>query len=325
MTRAGLQRHIDQRSADIAAKNWDAVSRAGAVEPDGPGVALRVDNSTIGSALLLTAAAVDGAVDVTATSVEGRVDVSRAQLGRAGVPALRLSESRIGGTLSLRDLAAVRGGPDLSRLSVGRLDDDPAVWTTAGSYEIRGLTYQAIDSDEESWSLKGRRSWLAGQTPFSPQPYEQLAGLLVRNGRRHEAWRVLQQERAARRTAGTLRWWQWPGHIASGVFLGHGYRPEFALWALLLPALGWVFYEVAWDVGAIRPVSAMETVTGRCTSTGACFTPRVTRSRTRSRSSAWATARCGEWTIESPPACTATSPRRRLSWVGCSPPQAWPA
>lgn len=273
---AALPTHIERRAQEIARQEWEApgTQRSG-IETQEPDVALRIDSSSIGSALILTAAAVDGSVDISAISVGGRVDVGSAHLGRgAEGDALRLSESTIGGTLALRRLASLTGRVDLSRTAVGWLDDDPAAWAAAASYDIRGLTYQAINSDEESWSPKRRREWLKGQAPFSPQPYEQLAGLLMRNGRRQEAWRVLQEERGVRRSAGALHWWEWPGNVVSGLLFGHGYRPEFALVALIvLAGLGWVLYDVAWDAGAVRPTSSTETVVGRCTSTGACFEP----------------------------------------------------
>jgi hypothetical protein len=207
--------------------------------------------------------------------VRGDLDLCSAQIGRRVV----LGAARIGGRLLFKDavfsgtgkdvLSMVSGsvegrfgwtpaslpknsGVDLRYSSVGYLDDKVAAWPHDLDLKLAGFSYQ---DTENSMSLEDRLRWIrtATESGYTPQPYEQLIGVLRRTGREADARTVARQkQKDARPSLGML------GKTSNwllGVTLGYGYQ----LWRALAAAvfmllLGWIFFAIAHSDGNFHAV-----------------------------------------------------------------------
>lgn len=277
---ADPEAHVAVREAEIAARVWERPqggrtpsSREAFTDDQWEPFALRISNTQIGGGLVCQAASIWGPMDTKSSSIGGSLDLRWSLLRNAGASALSIADCGIGGSLRLREMTAVEGTIDLVRTRMSALEDDPEGWRLAKEYRLRGATYSSISWDGP-WSLKARIDWLRGQSEYSSQPFEQLATVLLAGGRRHQAWRVLEAEHDARLAAGDMPWWRRAAGRISGALLGHGYRPEKALYALAaLSILLAPVYELAWREGAVTAASADAAVEGRCTDEGDCFGP----------------------------------------------------
>ena len=94
------------------------------------------------------------------------------------------------------------GAIDLRSARVRILADEPNVLSDNDDFrglDLDGFVYDDISPDVTS-NVNTRLQWLALQTQgYHPQPFDQLAGVLRRNGQDHEAREVLIAKRRARR------------------------------------------------------------------------------------------------------------------------------
>ncbi|MGF1426227.1 oxidoreductase [Kitasatospora sp. LaBMicrA B282] len=129
----------------------------------------------------------------------------------------------------------------LSRARVGNLVDVPQAWPTNHRVRLTGFAYDYLRPPEGSrFTVEQRIAWLSrGLDSYHPEPYEQLAAALRRDGLDEDA-REVQYAKQQRRSA-TL---PLPGRLwcaFQDVTVGYGYRPRrAALWLL-----------AAWAVGAL--------------------------------------------------------------------------
>ncbi|MFC1604301.1 hypothetical protein ACFL5F_04660 [Planctomycetota bacterium] len=140
---------------------------------------------------------------------------------------------------------------DLRSAKIGILWDDPNSWPGRGKLLLHGLVYDQISENAPS-DAKRRIKWLRLQydekaekakDQFRPQPYEQLAAVLRRNGRDADAKKILiaKNEDKARFTKLTLS--EQLRHRLFGLLIAYGYRPWRALKiGLVLVLLGWLLF-----------------------------------------------------------------------------------
>jgi len=123
---------------------------------------------------------------------------------------------------------------DLRSARIGTLLDGEESWPDSGKLFLHGLIYDGVD-DRAPKDAGRRIGWLRRQPskPFRPQPYEQLAAVLRKEGRREDAKKILiaKEEDRRRFTEISLLGKLWHGVL--GVSIGHGYRPARALWFIV--------------------------------------------------------------------------------------------
>ncbi|MFF4649047.1 oxidoreductase [Streptomyces sp. NPDC001380] len=133
------------------------------------------------------------------------------------------------------------GRVSLSRARVGTLIDTVDSWPGGGRVGLTGFVYESLRPAAD-FPLAKRIAWLDGALgDFRPEPYEQLAAALLRDGLDEDA-RVVQLAKHRRRRS-TLpllgRLW---GRLQDTT-VGYGYRPaRAALWMALIWALGAAYF-----------------------------------------------------------------------------------
>ena len=184
--------------------------------------------------------------------------------------ALSLARARVGGILYFKDNQISQGIVNLAGASVERLKDEPA--GPGANYPIRldGFRYNDFSRHAET-DVKLRLAWLDRRppdTPFTAQPYEHLATVLIRLGHREDARTVLmakenklrQEHRIQLSKSGAgyvRRGLSWGLDKVLSWTIGYGYRPgrSVILAVVLIAGLG-VFFDRAWNAGDMTPNAA---------------------------------------------------------------------
>ncbi len=147
---------------------------------------------------------------------------------------------------------------DLRNTSVGVLydDDDEDSWPKEGKLLLDGFTYNEI-YDKSPKNAKSRIKWLnrQGKELFRSSPYEQLAKVFEKMGRREDAKKILiEKEKKLTRLGGFSPWGQlWRDVL--GIIIGYGYRPWRALWFIVaIILIGTAVFGSGYKAGIIVPV-----------------------------------------------------------------------
>lgn len=184
--------------------------------------------------------------------------------------ALSLARARIGGLLYMQALE-IRGGiVNLAGASVERLTDEPDGQGAQFPIRLDGFTYTDFSRHADT-TINARLNWLErrpADTPFTAQPYEQLARVLNSLGQRDDALTVLlRKERRLRaedrrillKAHGQGGAWaaKWVSDALLRWTVGYGYRPSRSVLiaVLLILSLG-VFYDRCWKAGDMTPNAA---------------------------------------------------------------------
>lgn len=184
--------------------------------------------------------------------------------------ALSLARARIGGLLYMHTLE-IRGGiVNLAGASVERLTDEPAGQGAQFPIRLDGFTYADFSRHADT-TIKARLNWLERRpedTPFTAQPYEQLARVLNSLGQRDDALTVLlrkeqrlraEDRRILLKAHGQGGAWaaKWFGDALLRWTVGYGYRPSrsVVIAVVLILALG-LFYQKCWKAGDMTPNAA---------------------------------------------------------------------
>jgi hypothetical protein len=139
---------------------------------------------------------------------------------------------------------APTGTVALSRARVGNLVDTCSAWPRNNKVRLTGFSYDALRPPEgTNYTVGERIAWLDdGLDKFHPEPYEQLAAALRRDGLDDDARHV--QYAKQRRRARTL---PLPGRIwyrLQDITVGYGYRPgRAALWLLAAWLIGTLWFS----------------------------------------------------------------------------------
>ncbi|WP_055587095.1 hypothetical protein [Peterkaempfera griseoplana] len=157
-------------------------------------------------------------------------DGEELSLRRIQTPELRLCLSR-----------TPTGRVSLSRARVGNLVDAPESWPGGGRVGLTGFTYESLRPAAD-FPLEKRIAWLDSAVgEFRPEPYEQLAAALRRDGLDEDAREVQLAKHRRRRSTLPLLARLW-GRLQD-VTVGYGYRPaRAALWMVLIWALGAAYF-----------------------------------------------------------------------------------
>jgi hypothetical protein len=197
-----------------------------------------------------------GVIDLRLAKIGQALTVNHARFVGRGQNGLNAERATIGGTLYWVDIAkTVRTELDLSEAHAASLWDDEKSWPNPGNLYLDGFFYEGFaggPSDEEA-----RMRWLRLQPlglQSQPQPYRQLANVLLREGREGGAVKVeIARENALTRYGGmTMPTWLW--RQALRVTIGYGYRPLRALWWILgFVLLGALLFRWGYRAGLITP------------------------------------------------------------------------
>jgi hypothetical protein len=154
---------------------------------------------------------------------------------------------------------------------VGALQDLENAWPS--ELELDGFSYDCLGGfairdvrDVSGRDVKWFKEWLAKQRNYSPQPYEQLASVLVKAGHKDKADDILYAGRERERNqAGWLNWF-WLTLLK--IFIGYGYRVQYSIiWILFFISIGSLVlqfsgqglknhmpYGIAYSVDTLLPI-----------------------------------------------------------------------
>jgi hypothetical protein len=179
--------------------------------------------------------------------IDGLFDLADATLKNTPDVALDVRHSTIA-SLTLPMTIVPQGILDLRHARVTHLEDD---WLNA-SYIARlgDFVYETLSPLHSQ--IACRLDWVAkADGAFRPQPYEQLAAVLRREGHDDDARRVAIAKEHARQE--TLRW---PGKLLNrflGATVGYGYKPGQGIWWLAgLFLIDWFVFTWAKENGHLR-------------------------------------------------------------------------
>ncbi|WP_368185852.1 hypothetical protein [Aestuariibius sp. HNIBRBA575] len=184
--------------------------------------------------------------------------------------ALSVGRARIGGILYLAENQIGQGIVNLAGASVARFRDEPN--GPGANYPIRldGFRYGDFSRHADT-DIAARLAWLErrpADTPFTAQPYEQLAHVLRGLGHQDDVNAVLirkeqilrQSNRAMLLTeeGQSLRWATsglWDFFLR--IMVGYGYHPgrSLIMAILLIIGLAW-FFDQTWKAGDMTPNAA---------------------------------------------------------------------
>jgi len=183
-------------------------------------------------------------VNLIFAKILGNLAISGSQ-----IPSLDLTGTKISGELCLGPFSPYQpikwwSGAKLTlrNTDVGALQDHHDSWPEI--LDLNGFTYarlggwdpkgeNPVTNRETSWFCR----WLEKQPDYSPQPYQQLASVLVNMGHRMESDEILYagRERERKSTNGWARAWM----TLLKEVIGYGYKTWLALgWAILAVLVG---------------------------------------------------------------------------------------
>jgi hypothetical protein len=138
----------------------------------------------------------------------------------------------------------------LRNTKVGALQDSADAWPPyldleGFKYDRLGGLQDNVAADIRARSPEEWRDWLLRDRTFSPQPYTQLAGVLLASGRREFAEDIQYASRERQRSE-TRGWGAWLWQTVWWAGAGHGvglYTFRVLRWVVVLTALG---FAVLW-------------------------------------------------------------------------------
>jgi hypothetical protein len=209
------------------------------------GLALNAEGLTVGSSLYLGDAICTGEVLLAAAHIDGQLNCIQTVFSNPDGRALTAQRLSVTEDVYLGP-KKLNGNVHLADARVGTWHDKKSTWP--GSVGLNGFVYARIDG--RNATINDRlRSWLPSDG-YLPQPYEQLAEALRREGDQQAARKVLIGKQRARRAAARQWWRRWPSVAWSTVLrwtIGYGYRPALVLIPLaLLLACGSVIFAAAY-------------------------------------------------------------------------------
>jgi hypothetical protein len=222
--------------------------------------ALDARNATIGGNVFLnrddrlkTSFTVSGQVVLAGAQIGRNVDLTNARFESGS--GLILQGATIKGDLSWTDCAAgavEHVTVNLRDASVNAIGDNLACWPGSGQLHLDGFRYRRFSVGPRD--ATNRLAWVRRQPVVIPDPYQQLARVLVDAGDPAGSREVLINlefdRRNAERPNAILRVWNWLLDLTTG----YGY----AAWRSLYPALaivahGWVLFILGFRSGIITP------------------------------------------------------------------------
>jgi hypothetical protein len=218
------------------------------------GTALTAEGLTVDAGMFLSKAKCAGEVLLPGVHVKGALDWTAAILTRG----INLEAASVGSAVRMCP-AVLAGDLNLRHARVGAWYDEMRTWPgrqqPPARLELEGFVYDAIGSPDAT--VKDRLRWWLPGNSYSPQPYEQLAGVYRQRGDEPAARAVaIGKQRALR--AEIQGWVRWPSVVWSALLrwtIGYGYRPVRALipWLVLLVVGSVLFELVSQDPDLLHP------------------------------------------------------------------------
>jgi hypothetical protein len=259
--------NLDYRGGIFCNPTKDAVSAA-----------INADSlHTGGSVLLRWGFHAEGEVRLVGASIDGDLDCGGGTFHNAGKSALNMVRGQVRGAVMMWQGFRTEGRLSLAHATAGLLIDEEASWPASRHLLLQGFIYTTIAGPTDA---KARRAWLERQptTPFSPQPYQQLAKVLRETGHEAAAKRILIAQEKARRKHGELGWWARGWSMLLGATIGHGYRPwQALLWAVFWVTLGGILFDAGYDKEIMIPAKAEAYDTTKKTRQETAFYPAFNR------------------------------------------------
>ncbi len=255
----------------------------------GDGEALLADGVKVaGSVLLNQGFCAKGHVRFLGAQIGGNLSCDLAQFIHPGKDALTGDRIKVDGNVFLNEGMHVEGRVafpsalihgffvwhgiskpqdatlDLRSARIGTLWVGRESWPQPGNLHLHGLTYDLLDDrhtlDAPTWITFLR---LQPQRPFRPQPYEQLAAVLRKDGLDGDAKKVQYAKELDRGRSSKLTWSQIPWYRIFGPLIGYGYKPWRAFWlSVFVVVLGCLLFGVGASYGLMVPAKAEAYVTG---------------------------------------------------------------
>jgi hypothetical protein len=178
-------------------------------------------------------------VSLVFSDLNGSLDLSRSTFA-----SFDLTGTQIRGELVLNDTKWFEGAQlVLTNTTVGILKDTEEAWP--GKLDLNSFTYASWRRvpkngnpvDRDPFNVSWFKSWLARQEQYAPQPYEQLANVLLKEGYETKSRDILVASRERQRDEAPWLNKVWLTLLQFSI--GYGYRIYYAfLWAGLLIILG---------------------------------------------------------------------------------------
>ncbi|MBS0208048.1 MAG: hypothetical protein JSS27_03745 [Planctomycetes bacterium] len=285
--RAGCK--VNGRVRLIGARIGGNVDCEGGTFVGGEGEALALDSAKIeGSVLLNQRFLAEGNVRLLGAEIGGNLSCEAGQFVNPGKNALTADRMKVEGNVFLSDGFAPQGrvslpsttiagffvwrnvarpqdtSLDLRSAHVGTLWFGRESWPATGKLFLSGLIYEVID-DQQTFGAETWVAWLRLQPPrpFRPQPYEQLAAVLRKDGQEGDAKRVQYAKEVDRSRNTDLAWSQWPWYRMFGPLIGYGYRPWRAFWlSLAVVIVGAILFGMGHSYGLLAPSKAEGYIAG---------------------------------------------------------------
>ena len=255
------------------------------------GMALAFDGIKIdGNVFLRNGFRAIGEVRLSDARIGGNLDCDRGHFETTGDYSLLCNRARIEGALQFRELGKAEppkaGVVSFLGAHVTTFTDDAASWTSTKALILDGFTYDRITGvprtdqpvsttagDGPPRDAESRIAWLDHQLPrhleqdFRPQPWQQLARVLMEMGHEDDGRTVLIEMRKRQRGSRWKyrdAWWKraWWFVLTRfdwvlGALVAYGYRPHRAMWSLLglWLAGGLIYWGVA-SAGIMAPTDA---------------------------------------------------------------------
>jgi hypothetical protein len=189
---------------------------------------LDMDSLQVGSHLFMRDAIVSASIPVSLTfaKIGANLDLSGSTLASLDLTGTQVrGEFRLGaGDHAARWQEGVT--LTLRNTEVGALQDLPEAWPD--ELELGGFTYGRLGgftmdstTDMATRDVSWFKEWLKKQERYVPQPYEQLASVLLKAGYKDKANDILYAGKERERGEGT--WRNWLGLTLLKVFIGYGY------------------------------------------------------------------------------------------------------
>jgi hypothetical protein len=234
------------------------------------GEALLADSMKLdGSVLLNQGFKAQGEVRLLGAEIGGNLSCDAGQFVNPGKAALTADRAKVEGNIFLNDRFFAQGRVSLPSATINgffvwRGVQQPAEtildlrsahiatlvfgrdsWPSPGKLFLHGLTYDFLD-DQQTFGAETWIQWLRLQPsqPFRPQPYEQLASVLRKDGQDGDAKLVQYAKELDRARRSRLTWSQVPWYRIFGPMIGYGYKPWRAFWMSLI-----VIFFGAWLFG----------------------------------------------------------------------------
>jgi len=265
--------HLNMIGASVSGTLWmNSASINGPLHMSGDAVFNNINlrGAQVDNQLDMTGATVSGTLLMNAATIGGNLHMSEARFGNpitgvfvqtggnlelagAELAGLDLTGAHIGGELLLAVPDSQPGWRDGARLilhntAVDAIQDTPAPGDWPLELELHGFVYRMLggmggDINITDRGAQSYAQWLARDKPYTPQPYEQLAGVLKRMGHGKEANDVLYagRERARDLVLEDKQHVVWVGQTALKYTIGYGLGSRYFrsfYWVLALVLTG---------------------------------------------------------------------------------------